>query len=293
MQKNMTLNKNIFSYLLAAAILLTLAPKSSYADGFPVRPGRFILSPSVSYFFANKQYDSTSHRRAFDDNGKFHAISYALYGEYGISRKFSLSVLVPYSMNYFKSDIGSANSMGFQDVEIGIKYYLANINYKYYFSIKATGIIPTYRDNAALGYGYYGSELKLAFAGSGHLFGRQSYFVAENAVREYFGSESVFQDRYNVTYGLTLDKNFKEQLSVSVGGFYATSGNSFINPNPIITANPNTGKNFAFNQVSLSYGHAFAKNLSLFLTGGTFITGRNTGAGTSVSASLNYRIDTK
>ncbi len=293
----MTFNKKLFKYLLAAAILLTLAPKNTYADGFPVRPGRFILSPSVSYFFANKQFDSTSHRRSFDDNGKFHSISYAFYGEYGISRKFTLSALVPYTMNSFKTDLSPTATTvnGFQDVEIGLKYYLANINYKYYFSVKATGIMPTYWDNPNLGYGQYGAELKLAFAGSGHLFGRQSFFVVENAVRDYFGrgEDGVFQDRYGATYGLTLDKNFKEQLSVSFSGFYTTSTNKLFKDPDIITANPNTGRNFAFNQVSLSYGHAFAKNLSLFLTGGTFITGRNTGAGTSLSASLNYRIDTR
>lgn len=291
----MTLNNNALKYLFTTVMLLTLARSNSFADGFPVRPGRFVLSPSVSYFFANKQFDSTSHRTAFKDNGRFHSISYALYAEYGISRKFTISALVPYSINYFKTNSipNAITTSGLQDIEIGIKYYLANINYKYYFSIKATGIIPTYKNNPGLGYSQYGSELKLAFAGSGHLFGRQSYFVAENAVREYFGGESIFQDRYNLTYGLTLDKNFHEQVSVSVGGFYATSGNSFINPNPIISANPSTGKNFAFNQVSVSYGHAFAKNLSLSLTGGTFITGRNTAAGTSLSASLNYRIDTR
>lgn len=297
MTKHMTLNKNLFKYLIAAAVLVAATYQNSYADGFPVRPGRFILSPSVSYFFANKQFDSTSHRRAFDDNGRFHSLSYSLYGEYGISRKFTLSALVPYTMNYFKTDATPTATTvnGLQDVEIGLKYYLANINYKYYFSLKATGIIPTYRDNANLGYGQYGAELKLAFAGSGHLFGKQSFFVLENGVRDYFGmsEDAVFQDRYGATYGLTLDKNFKEQLSLSFSGFYTTSTNKLFNNNPIISANPNTSRNFAFNQVSLSYGHAFAKNLSLFLTGGTFITGRNTGAGTSLSASLNYRIDTR
>jgi len=291
----MTRHKNIPIYLILAAALLITAPGKVYADGFPVRPGRFVLSPSVNYFFASKQYDSLSRRTAFDNNGRFHSLSYSLYGEYGISRKFTVSLLLPYTSNYFNSDslLNPLKTSGLQDVEIGLKYYLANINYKYYFSIKGTGIIPTYQNNANLGYGQYGGELKLAFAGSGHLFGKQSYFVLENGVREYFGYESVFQDRYNLTYGLTLDKKFKEQLSVSIGGFYATSGNSFINHNPIVFANPSTSKNFSFKQVSLSYGHAFSKQLSLFLTGGTFIAGRNTGAGTSVSASLNYRIDTK
>lgn len=289
----MTLNTNILKYTIAALLLLTITVNKSYADGFPVRPGRFILSPSVSYFFANKQWDSVSHKRSFDYNGRFHSINYAFYGEYGISRKFTLSALVPYTINSFKNDSGKFSSSGLQDIEIGLKYYLANINYKYYFSIKATGIIPTYHNNPSLGYSQYGTELKLAFAGSGHLFGKNSYFVAENGVREYFGYESVFQDRYNLTYGLTLDKNFHEQVSISVGGFYSTSSSKLFSNDPLILANPSTNKNFAFNQVSVSYGHAFAKNLSLFLTGGRFITGRNTAVGTSVSASLNYRIDTK
>ncbi|SDF62774.1 hypothetical protein SAMN05216464_12222 [Mucilaginibacter pineti] len=289
----MTLNRNLLKYTIAALILLTVAANKTYADGFPVRPGRFILSPSVSYFFANKQWDSVSHKKSFDDNGRFHSLNYAFYGEYGISRKFTVSALLPYTINSFKNDSGKFSSSGLQDIEIGLKYYLANINYKYYFSIKATGIIPTYKNNPSLGYSQYGTELKLAFAGSGHLFGRNSYFVAENGVREYFGYESVFQDRYNLTYGLTLDKNFHEQVSLSVGGFYSTSSSKAFNNDPLISANPSTNKNFAFNQVSLSYGHAFAKNLSLFLTGGRFITGRNTAVGTSVSASLNYRIDTK
>jgi hypothetical protein len=282
----MTLKNTILKYILTPALLCSLLVSESFADGFPVRPGRISLSPSATYFFANKKWDENSHKAAFDDNGKFNSWSYSLYTEYGLSRKFTLSVLAPYVMNTFSTDLGTSKSSGLQDLEVGIRYYLANINYKYYFSLKATAIIPMYT-NTALGYNQKGGELKLAFAGSGHLFGKNSFFILENGVREYFGGESVFQDRYNATYGLTLDKKFHEQLSLSVGGFYASSINKDFN------VNPNASKNFAFNQVSLSYGHSFSKNLSLFLTGGKFITGRNTGAGTSVSASLNYRIDTR
>jgi hypothetical protein len=282
----MTLKTTLLKYILTPALLCSLFVSQSFADGFPVRPGRISLSPSATYFFANKAWDANSHKGAFDDNGKFTSWSYSLYSEYGISRKFTLSVLAPYVMNNFSSDQGTFKSSGFQDLEVGIRYYLANINYRYYFSIKATAILPMYT-NTTLGYNQKGGELKLAFAGSGHLFGKNSFFILENGVREYFGYEAVFQDRYNATYGLTLDKKFKEQISLSFGGFYASSINKDFN------VNPSASKNFAFNQVSFSYGHSFTKNLSLFLTGGHFITGRNTGAGTSISASLNYRIDTR
>jgi hypothetical protein len=260
--------------------------KSYAGGGFPVRPGRLTLSPSVSYFFANKQFDANSNRGAFPENGRFSSLSTALYAEYGLSRRFSLSALVPYVNNTYKDNKATYLNSGFGDAEVGIRYYLANISYKYYFSVQATAILPMYT-NLNLGYNQKGGELRLAFAGSGHLFGKSSYFILENGVREYFGYESVFQDRYNATYGLTLDKKFREQVSVSLGGFYVSSNDKSFSPNP------NTAKNFAFNQVSVSYGHSFSKKVALFLTGGTFITGRNTGAGSNVSASLNYHIDTR
>ncbi|NNU34282.1 hypothetical protein HK413_09220 [Mucilaginibacter sp. S1162] len=52
------------------------------------------------------------------------------------------------------------------------------------------------------------------------------------------------QDRYTVTAGLTLDKRFKHQLSVSLGGFYSTSSLSAgYDPNHAAA-----NKNFSFNQ---------------------------------------------
>lgn len=284
---NMISKNTLYKFLLLAIVLLMVTQSKSYATGgFPVRPGRLTLSPSVNYFFANKQWDSNSNKGPFPDNGKFSSLSTSLYAEYGLSRRFTLSALLPYASNTYKDNNATYKDSGFGDAEVGIRYYLANISYKYYFSLQATAIIPMYT-NLSLGYNQKGGELRLAFAGSGHLFGKNSYFILENGVREYFGYESVFQDRYNATYGLTLDKKFREQISVSFGGFYASSNNKAFSPNPI------TNKNFAFNQVSVSYGHSFSKKVALFVSGGTFITGRNTSAGSSVSASLNYHIDTK
>ncbi|MGN6637977.1 MAG: hypothetical protein ACTHJ8_03640, partial [Mucilaginibacter sp.] len=88
------------------------------------------------------------------------------------------------------------------------------------------------------------------------------------------------QDRYSGTFGLTLDKKFENQVSVTLGGFYSTSSFTKFVPNPAVN------KNFAFNQVSLSYGHSFSRSFSVFVSGGTFINGRNTGDGSSVSLSL-------
>jgi hypothetical protein len=280
----MTYTKCLLKFLFAIAIIGTAWQNKSYAGAFPVRPGRLLLSPSVTYFFANKQWDSTGVKKSFPGNGKFTSYGFSLYAEYGISRRFSAVALMPYVVNTYTQNGVNYNSSGLTDVELGLKYYLANINYVYYFAIQGTGIVPLY-NSKGLGYAEDGAEVKLSFAGSGEFFDKNYYFNIDNAVRQYFGSGGPIQYRYNGTFGITLDKLFKNQLSISIGGFYTSSNFKQFN-----VLNPYTNKNFSFTQASLSYGHAFSRQFSAFLTGGQFLIGRNTSVGNSVSLSLVYRI---
>ena len=275
----MKFTKAHLKYIAALAILIMALNKKSFADGFPVRPKTLILNPSVSYFFANKAWDSLGVKKPFPLNGQFTAITYSLSAEYGISRRWTFVALLPFVSNTFEQTGYKNSANGLTDLETGIRYYLANIDYRYYIMLQGTVITPLYT-NPNLGYGQSGAEIKLSFAGSGHLFGRNTYFSLEDGVRQYFGSTGPTQNRYSGTYGITLDSKFKNQVSVSLGGFYSTSSFTKFDPNPAVN------KNFAFNQVSLSYGHSFSREFSVFLSGGKFITGRNTGAGSSASVSL-------
>jgi hypothetical protein len=265
-----------------AAIIFIAAQNRSYAGGFPVRPGSLLLSPSVSYFYANKGWDSLRNLSPFSKDGHFSSLTYSLYAEYGISRRFTFVALLPYVTNTYQQSDYKSTATGLTDLETGIRYYLANINYTYYFTIQGTVITPLYT-NPALGYGLTGAELKFSFAGSGHLFGNGCYFNIDNGVRQYFGSSGPIQDRYTGTFGLSLDKASKNQLSVAFGGFYSSSNFKKFSPNPTIN------KDFAFNQVTLSYGHSFSKQFSVFLTGGKFVNGRNTGDGSTASIAFIIR----
>lgn len=284
----MTYTRSLLKYLLVITIITTTFQFKALAGGFPLRPGRLLLQPSVSYFFANKEWDSVGVKQPFPSNGKFNSTMVSLYAEYGISRRFSAVVLAPYVFNQYQQTGFNQSFQGPGDLETGIKYYLANISYIYYFSLQGTAITPMYKNQPnlpQLGYGEEGAELKLSFAGSGTLFNRNYYFDIDNGVRQYFGDQGPIQDRYNATFGLTLDKAFKEQLSVSFGGFYTASDYKKLN-----VENPLISKNFAFQQVSISYGHSFSHRLSMFLTGGRFIAGRNTGVGSSASLAMVYRL---
>jgi hypothetical protein len=287
---DMTLNRPS-KYKIVLLLLLITVQARVFAGGFPLRPGRFLLSPSVSYFWANKEWDANSNLIPFPNHGKFNSTTIAWYMEYGISRRFSFVATLPYSMNNYHDDTYHPGTIsGLTDLETGLKYYLANISYQYYFAIQGTVITPMYK-NTALGYGQSGAEFKAMFAGSGVVFGKNCYFDVEDGIRQYTGSVGPLQDRYSATFGMTLDKKLHEQVSVSLGGFYTTS--KFKTLTPYQVANFYTSTNFSFKQVSLSYGHSFSRDFTMFLTGSQFIAGRNTGDGTSAALSLIYRIDTR
>ncbi|MDB5137901.1 MAG: hypothetical protein JWP37_4504 [Mucilaginibacter sp.] len=266
-------------YFCVVVLLFIVAQQKSYGGGFPVRPNSLLLAPSVSYFYANKGWDSTRKLSSFPAGGHFSSISYQLYAEYGISRRFTFVASLPFVTNSYEQTGYKTTATGLTDLETGIRYYIANINYNYYFMVTGTVVTPLYT-NPNLGYGQSGAELKFSFAGK---LGNKCTFTLENGLRQYFGSEGPFQDRYNGTFGVTVDKSFKNQLAVSFGGFYSKSDFTKFAPNPAIN------KNFAFNQVSLSYGHSFSREFSVFLTGGKFINGRNTGDGSSGSVSFIIR----
>jgi hypothetical protein len=290
----MNVAKTSTKILLVTLILLIVSKNATYADGgFPVRPGRLLISPSVSYFFANSQWDSTGVKKNFANNGKYSSIGLNLYAEYGISRRFAIVATAPYVFNNFtqSADPKVTKSQGFSDLETGIRFYLANIDFIYYISLQGTAITPLYHDRPELGYGEEGAEAKLAISGSGHLFGKSTFFNASDGVRQYFGqdangnSNGPIQNRFSGTFGISLDEDFKNQVSATISGIYSQSNDKSFTP--IVESN----KDFNFLQASLSYGHSFTNEISLFLTGGRFLTGRNTSVGNIVSLAFIYRLD--
>lgn len=274
------MKKSLVNILLGS--LLLLYSSTVLAGGFPVRPRSVTMAASVSYFFANKGWDTLRILKPFSNKGHYNSTTYSINTEYGISRRLTLVGTLPYTFNSYRDTTGySQTNQGPADFEIGLRYYAANINYIYYFSIQATYIVPLYK-GLSLGYQAQGAEIRFLFAGSGNLLGKNYYFTVENGIRQYFGGSGPIQDRYSGTVGLTLDRRGKNQVLASIGGFYSTSSLSTAFNAKQIGSN----RDFTFNQVSLSYGYTFSKKATIFVGGGTFISGRNTGNGSSASISL-------
>jgi len=275
------LAKKIFSI---TALLCLLLSTRAYC-GWPTRPGRLIFSPSISYFTSNKDWDSLARRRVKANNGTFTSTSVNLYAEYGIVRKLAAYASLPYISYKLRDSINvPISKSGLGDAELGLKYYLANINYKYYFTLQGTAVIPMYKTQG-LGYAQPGGELRLGFSGAGKLGSKFYSLSIENGVRKYFGEDGPLQDRYSASFGITLDKKFHDQLTAGVSGIISAS--SFT----AFTRNIFTARDYEFTQVSLSYGHTFNSSFSMFLTASQFVVGRNTGIGTNGALALIYKID--
>jgi hypothetical protein len=270
--------------LLSVTLLCLLFSAEAYC-GWPTRPGRLIVSPSVSYFFSNKDWNGSGRRVIKDNNGTFTNTSINLYSEYGISRKVAAFASLPYISYKLTDDVNDpATRSGLGDAELGLRYYLANINYKYYFTLQGSAVLPLYK-NEGLGYAQPGAELRLGFSGAGKMGTKFFSLSLENGVRQYFGNNGPFQDRYNASFGLTLDKKFHNQVTLGVSGIFSFSDLDTFDNN-IFTA-----RDYEFTQVSLSYGHTFNSSISMFVTASQFVVGRNTTIGTSGAVALIYRID--
>ncbi|QJD95040.1 hypothetical protein HH214_03665 [Mucilaginibacter robiniae] len=270
--------------ILSVTVLLCLTVAFKAYCGWPTRPGRLIISPSFSYFNSSQDWDSVGHVNAKPNNGIFTSTNVSLFSEYGISRRIAANVTLPFISYHLRNDSAQYSKAGLGDAELSLKFYVANIGYRYYFTVQTTGIVPLY-GTGDLGYGQLGTELRLGLSGAGKIGSKFYSLSFENGVRQYYGSNAPSQDRYNASFGLTLDKKFHDQLTLGISGIYSKSSLK------AFTSNIYTARDYSFTQASISYGHTFNSHLSLFFTASRFIIGRNTSVGNNGSVSLIYHID--
>jgi hypothetical protein len=253
--------------------------------GWPTRPHRLLVSPSLTYFWSGSDWDRNGKVVPRANDGSFSSTSFYLYTEYGISRRLAVTASVPYIHYSLKDAVyGTSAVSGVGDLEAGLKYYLANIGYKYYFTLQGTAIVPLY-GTQSLGYGQKGGELRLGLSGAGKIGSKFYSLSLENGLRQYIGSTGPIQDRFSTSFGITLDRKFHDQVTLGASGLISASSIK------TYTQNIYTTRDFAYTQVSLSYGHSFNTKTALFLSLGQFVIGQNTGIGTTATASMIFKLD--
>ncbi|RCH56144.1 hypothetical protein DJ568_05205 [Mucilaginibacter hurinus] len=272
------LRLNVLFICFAAVLFSTEA----MAGGWPVKKGKYLVSLSTSFFRSTKLWDSVGGTKNYPSNGYFQSIGFSTYMEYGISRRVTGVASLPLMVNKFMQDSTgiprAVTALG--DAEVGIRYYLANIDYKYYFGIQGTAILPLY-SSVAVGLRTPGAELKFAGSTAGKIGSKTFYLNAEVGGRQYFAIEGPFQLKYGASFGFNFDK--KNMVTVGGAGTYSVSSDKSVNPNIVVN------RDFSYTMASLSYGHTFSPQFSMFAGVNHFLVGRSTGQGTSFSLSFATR----
>jgi hypothetical protein len=269
-------------------MVLFFAPNQVIAGGKPVGKHRLFLIPAAAYFFNSTYWDPNGVHKSYANNLHFGSTILSISSEYGFSRRLSLMATIPFISNRISQPGYSVGVSGFGDAEIGARYYLANINYNVYFSVQGSAVIPLYstNDGKSLGYGTLGVDLRAIGAGDFAIGAKKFYWEANVGFRQFSGDSGPFQLKNSLSLSYSINK--KNQISLAGTSLYSYSqAKTPLNVvNPLDVADT---KDFNFNQLTASYAYSIKRNKSLFFSFSKFITGRNTGAGTTISVGYVYK----
>jgi len=268
---------SVFNRWYATGICLMFITGHALASGFPMRKGKALLSPYLSYFAAHAYRDLSGNKISYGNNGKFSSVTAQLYLEYGLTDKLDLVAKLPLSAAQYKDDLQRNSNTTLTDLELGLKYNLIQFNQdRYFFSTQAMAYIPMYSNNKMpfAGYGQFGTEFKLLLSGSPS---DKSYFNVETGYRQYFGNNAgnVGQITYLATSGLYIGKN--NQLMGELNGVSSFKSSQF---NPTNLA---YNTQFTFVKASFGVGQRVVKDSWIFA--GIFhdVLNRNSGIGEGFS----------
>ena len=268
-------------FFCVAALLIVQHAKA----GFPIGKGRWLLVPTFNHYVATSYWDDNRDLKDFDKNGKFVSNYFGVYGGYGINRDWELVFKIPFLTNtYSQTDTLERNS-GMGDVNIGICYYLSHYDYYRHLSLTGTLIIPFYSNqptlfkHTLLGYGAFGVEGKLSYAGTNQNFLKKTFYDLEFGVRQFFATEGPTQLFTNLTFGVPVDDNWK--ICGTLRGISSSSPYGNFNSNTVV---PNAvNRDYDYLRVELAAGTKVSRSTSIWGSVYTDVLGRHVGKGTGYS----------
>jgi len=206
-------------------LLACLLVGSAFAGPWGREKGEFFIAPQFHSYRATKYWDSNGNSRSIGCTYK--KTESAIYGEYGLSEKDTISVRIP----YVSAECGRDKSSGIGDIEIGVLHKIKKEG-SGVLSLQGLAIIPTgYSINkpVRIGYGRVGAELSLlggysvkdtfleGGVGYRHYFGYPSEQIRAYArVGHTFANKLIVMDTLELQYGLWNGKRKTVGLDVTL-----------------------------------------------------------------------------
>ena len=254
--------------------------------GFPIGKGRWMLVPTFNHYSASSYWDDSRNLKDFSNNGRFVSNYFGVYGGYGINRDWEFVFKVPFISNRYSENNFLEQNSGLGDVNLGVTYYINHYDYYRHLSVTGTLIIPFYSNDTLtkhtwLGYGNFGIEGKLGYAGTNKEFLKKTFYDLEVGVRQFFAAEGPTQLFTNLTFGVPLDESWK--LCATLRGLTSSSPypNAFYANSSTINALVN--RDYDYLRFEIAAGVKATRSTSLWLSVYTDIMGRHVGKGSGYS----------
>jgi len=276
--------KTLALLLTFLVIILLFSTRQVQAGGRPVGKHRLFVIATSSYFFNDQYWDENGQTKSYDNNGKYSTFSLSLSAEYGFSRRVSLLVSLPYTINFFKNTVNSTTVGSLGDASVGMSYYIANIAYRTYFSVQTNFLFPVYHNTDSLnhGYGDVGANVQFLASGDFKIGEKQFAFSGTVGASQYFGPLAPLQLSFSGTLGFTVSK--KNQVSLT-----ETTASSYSPSKAFDPTSPVPAKDFTYSELTVTVAHNISRNKSYFLSGTRFLIGKNTGIGNTLSLGYAYK----
>jgi len=268
--------------LYAAMCSASLLPQSAFAGAWTGPAGAAYNKFGVNYFTSDQQFDENGD--LVDARAEFTDTNFTYYGEFGVGDDLSFLISMPYQSLESVPDVGnSIDNSGVGDIDVGARYNLLKEDWGL-VSIQGLIKIPEaydQDDELPLGDGQYDYEMRFLYGRS--LWPRPFYFGLEGGYR-WRADDPSDEWKYLVEIGFTASETwfFRSKLDGTTSAKNADTQER--------SANPTLSPDYDLAKLELTAGFTVSKDLFFEFTVTPTVFGRDTAAGTTLSAALIWAV---
>jgi protein XagA len=275
--------KKIAGSIFITVILILFAANTCFAGAWTLQKGKIYDRLAVNYYFADREFNDEGHRNDLADNGKFRDYNINNYIEFGLTDKITVINSLYYKKIEKENDVKETKTYGIGDIDLGIKYKLAESTWGI-FSTQALVKIPEAydaNDDLPLGNGQYDLELRL-------LYGRSLYPAIPGYCNFEVGYRWRLDDpsdeiRYLIEFGVDIAKSLYGRAKLD--GIYSMDNGEHFDK----SGNPTTTNNFDLGKLDIVLGYKITKQWGVEVGYTPEVYGQNTAAGATYTIAISLQ----
>ncbi len=269
--------------VMIGLIVVMVGVRECGAGAWTTKQGSFYDRPSMNYYFADEEFDSSGNKRDFERNGEFQDLNLSNYLEYGLRNDVTLINAFYYKRITKTDDFAETTTYGIGDVDLGIKYRIHE-GTGGVLSSQVLAKVPGAYDRheiLPLGNGQLDLEVRV-------LYGRSLWELLPGYANVEIGYRWRFEDpsdevRYLIELGADFTKTVYGRLKLD--GIMSMDNGKHRDAG----GNPTTTNNFDLGKIDMTLGHKLSEAWGVEIGYAPTVYGQNTASGTAYTIALTYQ----